>query len=261
MSAPGRGRLPALMVVVVLVLAVAGYSLMRLLSDDSTAGVGDGGSSTTGSDPGDEPGADVVVSRRLLPSDPPADGVVLPRGRDVVDGYPVGFEYTDLGAAAAGVAVTRAQVGFDADQATEVVDVYADEGSRAAIVDRARQGVANRRRDAGVPESGAVPAPASYYLSPVAFRIDSLEADYYAVSVLSYATFTTVAGESLDRWYSGTQLLTWDGEDWRLVQGTADDFQRLQQLGLPEAVAPGTGRFGRSRWIPLAEDDTGSGGR
>ncbi|MPZ12725.1 MAG: hypothetical protein GEU89_21375, partial [Kiloniellaceae bacterium] len=83
-------------------------------------------------------------SEQQAPDTPPTDGVVLPEGASEVDGYPVQFPYTDLGAVAAQAAVSRAQVGFDYDQAAAVAGIYAAPADRPVLEQRAREAVALR---------------------------------------------------------------------------------------------------------------------
>jgi hypothetical protein len=181
----------------------------------------------------------------------PKDGVTLPEGASQVNGYPVEFPYSDLGAVAAQAEVAKAQVGFDYDQAAAVAGIYAAPGHREVFEYRSRDAVALRRQQAGVPRDGEVPAPASYALTPVAFTVEELDTDYYAVNLLSYVTLTGTDGKIKDGLYAGTQLLQWIDGDWKLVQGSSENIQRLVDAGQPEAVAPGTPEFEQAGWIRI----------
>lgn len=197
-------------------------------------------------------GKDVIDSplRREAPKTPPPEGVILPEARDHLDGYPTGFPHSDLGAAAAQAAIARAQIGFDYDQAAQVADIYAAPEAREILQERARAAVELRRDQAGVPTQGEVPAPASYALTPLAFTLEELAADYFAISLLSYASMTQVDGTVTDFLYTGTQLLRWVEDDWKVVQGSDADIKRLHGAGRPPpAAAPGTPEFEQARWI------------
>ncbi|RHW28295.1 hypothetical protein D0Z08_04780 [Nocardioides immobilis] len=181
----------------------------------------------------------------------PKDGVTLPEGASHVDGYPVEFPYSDLGAVAAQAEVAKAQVGFDYDQAVAVAGVYSAPEYREVFETRSRESVALRRQQAGVPVYGDVPAPASYAVTPVAFTVEELATDYYAVNLLSYVTLTGTDGRIKDGLYAGTQLLQWIDGDWKLVQGSSEDIQRLVDAGQPRAVAPDTPAFDQAGWIRI----------
>jgi hypothetical protein len=199
-------------------------------------------------------GQNVSVDQ-VAPENAPADGVVIPTGADQVDGYPTRFPQTDLGAVALQVEVAKAQVGFDYDQAAVVAGVYANPEDRAVFEQRARDAVALRRQQAGVPREGDVPPPASYAVTPIAYTLEELDTGYYAVNLLSYVTLTTANGKVSDGLYAGTQLMRWlevDGVgDWRLVQGSDEDIEHLVSTGQPKAVAPGTPEYKQAGWIPI----------
>jgi hypothetical protein len=231
---PGVG----LVVIAAVTMAVAGL-------------VSGGGGSATETVPAADGRQSDGGRQRLAPDSPPLDGVTLPDASDYVDGYPVGFPYSDLGAAATAVAVTRAQIGFDYDQATDVARIYAAGEDRAAVEDLSRDAVAARRQRAGGSASGDVPAPASYAATPIAFTVAELGVDYYAVNVLSYSTLTHVNGTGETLLYAGTQLVRWVGGDWKLVDGSDADIQRLIDQGQPAAAVPGTPAFERAGWIPI----------
>ena len=172
-----------------------------------------------------------------------------------VDGHPVRFPATDLGAVALQVEVAKAQVGFDYDQAAAVAGLYANPEDKATFEQRARDAVALRRQQAGVPKEGDVPPPASYAVTPIAYTLEELDTGYYAVNLLSYVTLTTANGKVSDGLYAGTQLMRWlevDGVgDWRLVQGSDEDIEHLVSTGQPQAVAPGTPEYKQAGWIPI----------
>ena len=172
---------------------------------------------------------------QTAPETAPIGGVVIPGGADQADGYPTGFPQTDLGAVALQIEVAKAQVGFDYDQAVTVAGLYADPADKAVFEERARDAVALRRQQAGVGKDGDVPAPASYAVTPIAYTLEELGTDYYAVNLLSYLTLTTADGEVKDGLYAGTQLMRWLRGRWCLGLATGPG----QHRGHP---APGRGR-------------------
>ena len=192
---------------------------------------------------------------QVAPETTPTDGVVIPTGADQVNGYPAHFPNTGLGAVALQIGVAEAQVGFDYEQAVTVAGLYADPDDRSVFEARARDAVALRRQQAGVPKEGGVPPPASYAVTPIAYTLEELGTGYYAVNLLSYVTLTTADGEVKDGLYAGTQLMKWlevDGVwDWRLVQGSTDDIQHLLEEGQPRAVTPDTRAFKRAGWVRI----------
>jgi hypothetical protein len=191
-------------------------------------------------------------SEHVVPASAPKGGVVLPEGADQVDGYPVKFPYTDLGAVAVQVAIARGQTGFDYDQAATIAGVYAAPDDRAVFEARSTEAVELRRKQAGVSASGEVPAPTSYALTPVGFTVEELDADYFAVSLLSYVTMTAADNTTKDFLYTGAQLLRWIDGDWKIVPGSSEDHQRLLDQGLPQAAAPGTPEYEKAGWITLS---------
>ena len=195
------------------------------------------------------------VSRQASPQTSPKDGVVLPKGAGRVNGLAIRFPYSDLGAVATQVAVSRAQSGFDYDTATTAVRTYADPEQTPVFEQRARLAVAERRKAAGVPAGGETPAPASYAVTPVAYYLQRLDPDYYAVTLLSYITFTTSGGKTEDGFYAGSQLVKWvetkSGGDWKLTEGTNDDVRQVLDADRPKPAAPGTARFTSEGWIGL----------
>jgi len=124
-------------------------------------GRADGSDKTTTGDPSSLSTQSSGVEQ-TAPETAPTDGVVIPGGADQANGYPTGFPQTDLGAVALQIEVAKAQVGFDYDQAVTVAGLYADPADKAVFEERARDAVALRRQQAGVPRDGDVPTPASY---------------------------------------------------------------------------------------------------
>ena len=239
------------LVVIAALVATAVWLGARGRADDS--GGTDNNTGDSSSQTGQQ-GRNVSVDE-VAPETAPADGVVIPTGAEVVDGYPTRFPQTDLGAVALQVEVAKAQVGFDYDQAAAVAGLYANPEDKAVFEQRARDAVALRRQQAGVPKEGDVPPPASYAVTPIAYTLEELDTGYYAVNLLSYVTLTTANGKVSDGLYAGTQLMRWlevDGVgDWRLVQGSDEDIEHLVSTGQPKAVAPGTPEYKQAGWIPI----------
>lgn len=239
------------LVVIAALVATAVWLGARGRADDS------GGTDNTTGDSSSQTGQQEqnVSVDQVAPETAPADGVVIPTGAEVVDGYPTRFPQTDLGAVALQVEVAKAQVGFDYDQAASVAGLYANPEDKAVFEQRARDAVALRRQQAGVPKEGDVPPPASYAVTPIAYTLEELDTGYYAVNLLSYVTLTTANGKVSDGLYAGTQLMRWievDGVgDWRLVQGSDEDIEHLVSTGQPKAVAPGTPEYKQAGWIPI----------
>ena len=249
----GRGsrstlrRIAALMVIACLVATAVWFG-----AHDRTGGDGVGSSDKTNSGP--TPSTQPAV-KRVAPETVPANGVVIPTGADQVNGYPTRFPQTDLGAVALQIEVANAQVGFDYGQAVTVAGLYASPEDKTVFEERARDALALRRQQAGVPRGGDVPAPASYAVTPIAYTLQQLGAGYYAVNLLSYVTLTTADGEVKDGLYAGTQLMKWlevaGAWDWRLVRGAPEDIQHLIEEGQPQAAAPGTPEFKKAGWVPI----------
>lgn len=239
------------LVVIAALVATAVWLGARGRADDS------GGTDKTSGDSSSQTGqrGQNVSVDQVAPETAPADGVEIPTGAEVVDGYPTRFPQTDLGAVALQVEVAKAQVGFDYDQAAAVAGLYANPEDKAIFEQRARDAVALRRQQAGVPKEGDVPPPASYAVTPIAYTLEELDTGYYAVNLLSYVTLTTANGKVSDGLYAGTQLMRWlevDGVgDWRLVQGSDEDIEHLVSTGQPKAVAPGTPEYKQAGWIPI----------
>jgi hypothetical protein len=237
-----RGRVMPLVVLVAIAGLVAGVVWFGARGNDAAAGTHEPGGSAS-------PTGDGSVSKRLVPATPPTDGVELPQGGGEVGGHAVEFPYTDLGAVAIQAEVAKAQVGFDYEQAAAVAAIYAAPDDVATFGQRSRDAVALRRKQAGVPARGKVPAPASYAVTPLAFTVDELDTDYYVVNLLSYVTLTTADGKVSDLLYAGTQLVRWIDGDWKLVQATGAEYRQLIDEGQPQAVAPDTPEFDRAGWI------------
>ena len=176
----------------------------------------------------------------------------LPEGSDQVDGMLTGFPHDEQGAVATAVAVTRAQIGFDPDQAAAVAAVYADPAERVAFEELAQSAVGNRREQAGLCPTQEPPAPTAYAATPLAYTVTEVGPDQYAVHLLSWITLTSTSAEVKDHLYVGTQLLTWSDDDWRLAMPTADLRRDLAQQQ-PPATTPGTEAFARAGWV-LIED-------
>jgi len=206
---------------------------------------------------GDPTSSTPPAVEHVAPETAPSDGVVIPTGADQVNGYPTKFPQTDLGAVALQIEIAKAQVGFDYDQAVTVAGLYANPEDKAVFEERARDAVALRRQQAGVAKDGDVPTPASYAVTPIAYTLEELGTDYYAVNLLSYVTLTTADGEVKDGLYAGTQLMRWrevdDVWDWRLVQGSAEDIVHLVEAGQPQAVGPDSPEFKQASWVPINE--------
>ena len=93
-------------------------------------------------------------------------------------------------------------------------------------------------------------------MTPVAYTLEELDTDYYAVNLLSYVTLTTADGKVSDGLYAGTQLMRWlevDGVgDWRLVQGSNADIEHLvSTTASPRRSRPGTPEYKQAGWIPI----------
>lgn len=188
---------------------------------------------------------------RAIPTAEVSPTSSLPGGSHQVDGLPTGFPHDELGAVATAVSVTRAQIGFDPDQAATVAGVYAVPAERAAFEDLARNAVGNRREQAGLSPTQEPPAPTAYAATPLAYTVTEVAPDQYAVHLLSWITLTSTTAEAKDHLYVGTQLLTWS-DDWRLTMPTADLRGALVEQ-LPPATTPGTAAFARAGWV-LIED-------
>lgn len=248
----GAGIMPLVVLVVLVVLAAAAALVATVVwfgahGDRARAGA----PAPTGSSTATVSGS---ASEQLAPTTAPKGGVELPRGGGRVDGYPVEFPYTDLGAVAVQAQVATAQVGFDYEQAGAVADIYAAPDDRALFERRSGAAVRLRREQAGLSGLGDVPPPASYAVTPVAFTVDELDTDYYVVNLLSYVTLTTAKGKVSDFLYAGTQLVRWTDGDWKLVRGTPTEYRRLIDDGQPPAAAPGTPGFDRAGWIPISAE-------
>lgn len=258
------GNLARIAVLVILAAVAATAVWLGTHGDDAAAErdrrtvAGTSGDSSPGSASG--PGSEQLAPESAAAA--PAAGVTIPTGSTQTDGYATGFPYTDLGAVALQVELAGAQVGFDYDQAATVAQLYSDPTDQAIFEQRSRDAVALRRQQAGVPAAGQVPAPASYAVTPMAYTLEELDTDYYVVNLLSYVTLTTVDGEARDGLYAGTQLVRWvadpdadpddgSGGDWKVVEGSTADLEKLIAQGQPKAVAPETKQFEDAGWIML----------
>lgn len=252
------GNLTRIAVLLVIAVVAATAVWLGTRGDDNAA---DGDHNPASGVRGEGSTDDPAGSARLAPDSAaaaPTEGVTLPPGSAQTEGYATGFPYTDLGAVALQVELAKAQLGFDYDQAAAVARVYADPADQAVFEQRSRDAVALRREQAGVPAEGEVSAPASYAVTPVAYTLEELDTDYYVVNLLSYITLTSVDGESRDGLYAGTQLVRWvadastdNGGDWKVVEGSSTDIERLVGQGQPGAVAPGTAEFEQAGWIMI----------
>ena len=150
-------RIAALVAIACLVATAVWFGARGRTADD-------GADTTTAATrpPGDPASSTQPAVEQIAPETAPTDGVVIPTGADQVNGHPTRFPQTDLGAVALQIEVAKAQVGFDYDQAVTVAGLYADPADKAVFEERARDAVALRRQQAGVPKDGDVPTPASY---------------------------------------------------------------------------------------------------
>ena len=241
---------------VLIALAVATAAAVWMLTRPQTTDSGDPSASSHHNGQTSKAGSSAgSASRQESPQTAPKGGVVLPKGAGQDNGLATKFPYTDLGAVATQVAVSRAQIGFDYETATTAVRTYAAAEQTSVFEQRARLAVAERRKAAGVPADVETPAPASYAVTPVAYHLQELDTDYYAVTLLSYITLTTTGGKSKDGLFAGTQLVKWvetdSGGDWKLTQGTNEDVSEVLDAGRPKAATPGTGQFRSEGWIGL----------
>ena len=240
-------RVGVLVVIVALVATAVWLGARGRADGNGGTGKSSGSSSQTE--------AQNVAVEQVAPDTAPADGVAIPTGAEVVDGHPVRFPATDIGAVALQVEVAKAQLGFDYDQAAAVAGLYAAPADKEVFKQRARDAVALRRQQAGVPKEGDVPPPASYAVTPIAYTVEELDDGYYAVNLLSYVTLTTAHGEVNDGLYAGTQLVQWlkvsGTGDWHLVRGSTEDINHLVSEGQPKAAAPGTPGYTRAGWVPI----------
>lgn len=258
-STPSRATTVARGAVVIAVAVLAATAVWVGTNDRDGSGAGSASKDAASRMP---PSVSEQVAPRSV-EDAPTSGVVVPAGSVQSAGYTIGFPYTDLGAVAVQLELAKAQIGFDYDQAEQVAALYADPAAGDVFAQRARDAVALRREQAGVAADGQVPAPASYAVTPIAYTLEELGTDYFAVNLLSYVTLTTVDGESRDNLYAGTQLVRWvpdassgdagrgAGGDWKITSGSSADIEKLKVEGQPKAVAPSTLAFAEAGWIPL----------
>jgi hypothetical protein len=251
-----RGRPAVLTGIALAVLTFGVGAVIVALTAAAPLGGSDGQAGSQADDGAGRARTDTLDSGPALGA--PAEGSVqLPPGADHVNGYPVGFPHTDVGAVAALVEFNRAQIGFDYDQAAAVARVYAAPDDVDSVEARARESVANRRQQLGVDATGDAPAPAAFALTPFAFTLEELDDDSCAVTVLNLATTTTTKGEVRNLYYSGTQLVRWisvgeeENGDWKVVEPSAQEALRITSLPELPAVGPEDPQFEQSGWIAL----------
>lgn len=237
---PARAWIP----VVVVLMVLAGTAVWLLAGRDGSS------DDRKESSPGSGADGTAEISHEA-PSAPTPDGVILPDGSDQVDGHPVRFPATDLGAVATQVAIARAQIGFDYDQAARIAGIYAAPDTRTVLEERSRAAVAQRREQAGAPREGVVPPLVSYAVTPIAFTVHELDTGTYAVNLLSYVSMTEADGTIADFLYAGTQLFGWIDGDWKVVHGSRADLDQLTITGPPPAAAPGTAEYEHAGWIAI----------
>lgn len=248
---PGRRSGVAAAVILLVTVAIIATTAAVRRGDDPDPTVPDSGQSGP-----PEPEAGVGPSstpavERTLPVVPPTGGVVLPAGKAAADGYQVGFPHTDAGAVAAAVEITRAQVGFNYEQAAAAARAYAAPDDIAMLTSRAREAVGYRRHQLGIAPLGAVAAPAAFALTPFAFQIRKMDTSCYAVTVLSLASTTSTRGRMRNVYYAGTQLIRWVDDDWKTAAGGSAERQRLLNRPPPAAVGPRDPQFRRAGWITV----------
>ena len=185
----------------------------------------------------------------------------LPIGAYSHRGRPVGFPRSELGAVAVVVERNRAQIGLDPDTAREVIGVYADPADQTFFDQLAVSAVDQRRKIVGLPAAsigvGEVMAPVAYAQTPVGYQVEEYGPDYYLVSVINEVTTTTASGEVGRSLYVGQQFVAWTGEDWKLVEPSAGDLERLLATPPPAAVSLGNPEFDRAGWTALFDQPTG----
>lgn len=257
MARLGRTRLVGLAAAVVLAVAGAALGAAALLGgvlqerDQAGLEVTEAGAETTSRE-GDEHGGW-------------SDGtgpVALPDGSVTVNGFPVGFPPTDLGSVAAAVALARVQIGFDYETASRAARAYGD-GDPDSLAARSEQAVAGRRDALGVPVRGSAPAPASFALTPYAFRVTLISPGRNQVDVLSLISSTTTRGAVTGQRYVGTQVVAWSDtsshsdldaeDDWRITTPTADDLAHVSEHPAPATAGPSaTEKLLDLGWTPIA---------
>lgn len=253
----GRTRLVGLSAAVVLAVAGVALGAATLLGGAAeeqdlagldVAGVG----AETASRETDDNGGSSTIS----------GPVALPDGSVTVDGFSVGFPPTDLGSVAAAVSLARVQIGFDYETASRAARGYGD-GDPDSLVARSRQAVAGRRDALGVPVRGSAPAPASFALTPYAFRVTPIAPGRNQVDVLSLISSTTARGAVTMQRYVGTQVVAWSDtstlvdldaeDDWRVTTPTADDLAHVSDHPAPATAGPSaTEKLLGLGWTPIA---------
>lgn len=240
------GITAATLVIILVVIGMLAVVVLRGGDPEPTASGQQGSAARAAADGGSV--------ERTLPVPPPTGGVVLPVGSTAAAGYQVGFPNTDAGAVAAAVEITRAQVGFDYDQAATVARAYAAPADVEVLTARAREAVSYRRQQLGVARTGGTggaAAPAAFALTPFAFQVLEMDPGRYAITVLSLATTTTVRGRVRNDYYAGTQLVGWVDDDWKAVAGSTEQRRRLLSRQPPTAVGPTDPQFRRAGWIRI----------
>lgn len=247
---PPRQRRRAGIAAVVLVISLAIIGTLAVVVGDPEPAALDSGQGR-GQGSAARAAADGGPVDRTLPVVPPTGGVVLPVGNTTAAGYQVGFPNTDAGAVAAAVEITRAQVGFDYDQADTVARTYAAPDDVEMLTTRARAAVGYRRQKLGVAGTGGVAAPSAFALTPFAFQALEMDPGCYAVTVLSLASTTTARGRLRNVYYAGTQLVGWIDDDWKAIAGSTEQRRRLLSRQPPSAVGPNDPQFRRAGWITI----------
>lgn len=258
----GRTRLVGLVAVVVLAAVVVGAVALLggALQEQDQAGldVAEAGAETASREGGEHGGW--------------SDGagpVALPDGSVTVNGFPVGFPPTDLGSVAAAVSLARVQIGFDYETASRAARAYGD-GDPDSLVARSQQAVAERRNALGVPVRGPAPAPASFALTPYAFRVTPISPGRDQVDVLSLISSTTTRGAVTVQRYVGTQVVAWSDtsahpdlnaeNDWRVTTPTADDLAHVSDHpALASAGPSATEKLLDLGWTPIAVQGVADG--
>ncbi len=200
--------------------------------------------------PSSAPEADSAHERELASSSLPTSDV----------------SHDEAGVVATTAELARAQIGFDYAQAETIATAYAAPGSGPYYASRARAAVRARRTAAGLGLTGEPRAPASFAVTPLAYRVTSVAPDRYAVHLLSWVTLTTVEARMRDHAQVDTYLLAWsdarsdhgsdDGSDrsigWRLSRPHPEEVDELtvQRPSVPHLADLDTGTAG---WTSLGD--------
>ena len=150
------------------------------------------------------------ASRAAVPQTPPKDGVVLPQRRQPGQRPP---RQVPLHRSRRGRAPGRGRQGHRSGSTTtrpspSPASTPTPRTRRSSSSAPATPSRCAASRPAFRPKA-TVPAPASYAVTPVAYTLEELDTDYYAVNLLSYITLTTTEGKVSDGLYAGTQLIRW----------------------------------------------------